>query len=128
MQEFRSIRATVKRAARIELKCAIAAIAAFMAISRAPAQAGDQCPGIVKYVCAVKDGRRVTYVNSCVARADAGTHILLGKCENETISQMQFRPEQLIPVCASRNGAPTTYGNACIAIADGVTILHKGGC
>jgi hypothetical protein len=70
----------------------------------------------------------VTYVNSCFARAEAATDIALGKCENEAASQMQFCPEQLIPVCALKNGVLATYGNACIAISDGVTILHKGNC
>ena len=73
-------------------------------------------------------GRHVTYVNSCLARAEAATSIVLGKCEGEATSQMQFCPEQLIPVCAVRNGVPATYGNACIAISDGVTILHRGNC
>jgi hypothetical protein len=92
------------------------------------ARSAESCPDIVKYVCAVKDGTRVTYTNSCFARGAGAANIVLGKCENEAASQMQFCPEQMIPVCASKNGEPTTYGNACIAIADGVTILHKGNC
>jgi hypothetical protein len=113
------------------MKSAVLLIAALVAVGLAfpgSAQAQDYCPNIVKYVCAVKGGRHVTYVNSCLARAEAATNIVLGKCENEATSQMQFCPEQLIPVCAVRNGVQATYGNACIAISDGVTILHKGNC
>ena len=113
------------------MKSAIASVVARFAAGLAfqgSAQSQDYCPNIVKYVCAIKGGKHVTYVNSCFARAEAATNIVLGKCENESTSQMQFCPEQLIPVCAVRNGAPATYGNACIAISDGVTILHKGNC
>jgi hypothetical protein len=113
------------------MRDAIPLIAALCAAGLAlpdSAQSKDYCANIVKYVCAVKRGRHVTYVNSCFARAEAATNIVLGKCENETTSQMQFCPEQLIPVCAVKNGVPATYGNACIAISDGVTILHKGNC
>ena len=113
------------------MKSTIALVGALFAAGFAfpgSAQSQDYCPNIVKYVCAVKDGKHVTYVNSCFARAEAATNIVLGKCENERTSQMTFCREQLIPVCAVRNGAPATYGNACIAISDGVTILHKGNC
>jgi hypothetical protein len=113
------------------MKSAVLSIVALLAVGLAfpnSAQSQDYCPNIVKYVCAVKGGRHVTYVNSCLARAEAATSIVLGKCEGEATSQMQFCPEQLIPVCAVRNGVPATYGNACIAISDGVTILHRGNC
>jgi hypothetical protein len=115
----------------VSMKSAIASVVALFAAGLAfqgSAQSQDYCPNIVKYVCAVKGGKHVTYVNSCFARAEAATNIVLGKCDNESTSQMQFCPEQLIPVCAVRNGVPATYGNACIAISDGVTILHKGNC
>ncbi len=118
-------------ARKVSMRHAIPMMAALLAAGFAvpgSAQSQGYCPNIVKYVCALKDGQRLTYVNSCFARAEAATNIVLGKCENEKTSQMQFCPEQLIPVCAVRNGAPATYGNACIAISDGVTILHKGNC
>ena len=116
---------------KVSMKGAIPLFGALFAAAlsfQGPAQSEDYCPNIVKYVCAVKGGKHVTYVNSCFARAEAATNIVLGKCENESTSQMQFCPEQLIPVCAVRNGGPATYGDACVAISDGVTILHKGNC
>jgi hypothetical protein len=101
-----------------------------VALGSAPAGArsAEVCPDMVKYVCATKSGQPKTYVNSCFARADGASHIGLGKCEGEDVSQMKFCPENIIPVCASKEGKPATYGNACIAIADGVKILHKWNC
>jgi hypothetical protein len=86
------------------------------------------CPQIVQYVCGTKDGQQKTYTNSCFARADHAMHIIPGKCEDQSFSQMKFCPEIFLPVCATKDGVERTYGNSCFAIADGATILHKGKC
>jgi len=100
-----------------------------MPVSAAAATAAPKiCPDYVQYVCGDKDGVKKTYTNSCFASRDRATHVTMGKCEDQSTSQMKFCEEIYLPVCATKDGQQKTYGNSCFALADGATIVTKGAC
>jgi hypothetical protein len=69
-----------------------------------------------------------TFSNRCVAESEHAKHIVPGKCEDQSNTQVRFCPEIYLPVCATKDGKQETYSNSCFALAAGATINNSGKC
>lgn len=47
------------------------------------AESGTKCPAIVKPVCAIKNGVRITFNNACEAKRAGAKKIANGRCEDQ---------------------------------------------
>lgn len=81
------------------------------------------CPTIYQPVCGIRNGRRSTYSNACVARRAGARIIARGQCRTQVQCPAVYRP-----VCGIRNGRRQTYSNACVARRSGARVVAQGQC
>jgi len=102
----------------------IVAALAFLANGAAHAKQ-KACPRIAKPVCTLKDGKRSTVNNACMAE-NAGARVLHdGACEGGDMCSMLYSP-----VCGINpaTGKEETYSGVCVSEHANATIAHEGEC
>jgi hypothetical protein len=110
-----------------KLVMAVALAGATLTFSAMPQPAdAAACPRIYRPVCALNPaGVRITYANSCIARAAHAKILHPGKCIGG-----QFCTFIWAPVCAINpfSNTPQTYPNMCVAEHDNAVWRHNGPC
>src|SRR5690606_29239394 len=86
-------------------------------------------------VCGERRGRRETFGNACMARAEGARIVYGGECRAEDSPPLpppgptQACTREYQPVCAVRRGEERqTFPNACMAEAERARIVHEGEC
>jgi hypothetical protein len=83
------------------------------------------CPRIAKPVCALKDGKRSTVNNTCMAESTGASVLHDGACEGGDMCSMIYNP-----VCGTdpATGQPKTYSSLCVSEHANAKIAHDGEC
>ncbi|WP_343036169.1 Kazal-type serine protease inhibitor domain-containing protein [Chelativorans alearense] len=103
----------------------------------APPQADRPAACTFEYapVCGERRGRRETYGNACMARAEGAQIVHGGECRSEGAGPLppsgptQACTREYQPVCAVKRGEERqSFPNACVAEAERARIIHEGEC
>jgi hypothetical protein len=83
------------------------------------------CSRIAKPVCVLKDGKRSTVNNACMAENAGASMLHDGKCEGGDMCSMLYAP-----VCAVNpvSGKEQTYSGVCVSDNANARIVHHGEC
>ncbi|HTT97525.1 MAG TPA: hypothetical protein VMF58_05710 [Rhizomicrobium sp.] len=107
------------------MKHLLAFIAAAVLATGAAQAEQKACSRIAKPVCVLKDGKKSTVNNACMAE-NAGASVLHdGACEGGDMCSMLYKP-----VCAisPATGKEETYSGICVSENANARIVHDGAC
>ena len=101
-------------------------VAAMALFANSVVQAEEKpCPRIMKPVCALNDGSRMTYNNMCLADNARAKVLHDGACEGGDMCSMIYTP-----VCGIEpdSGQEKTYSSICVSEHANAKITHDGEC